>query len=171
MNKIISSLSSILILFFAGQLHSEEKVIYGFAKVIDGDSIKIGKESIRLQGIDAPEVKQVCKKKNDKPYMCGLIAKDALKNYIEFAKVKSRENLVYCYYSERDRYKRIIGKCFLGKESFFYLNEAMVLKGYAVAYTRYSKDYIEAENKAKAEGRGIWQGKFELPEDWRRKNK
>ena len=63
MNKIISSLSSILILFFAGQLHSGEKVIYGFAKVIDGDSIKIGKESIRLQGIDAPEVKQVCKKK------------------------------------------------------------------------------------------------------------
>ena len=63
MNKIILSLSSILILFFAGQLHSEEKVIYGFVKVIDGDSIKIGKESIRLQGIDAPEVKQVCKKK------------------------------------------------------------------------------------------------------------
>ena len=171
MNKIILSLSSILILFFAGQLHSEEKVIYGFVKVIDGDSIKIGKESIRLQGIDAPEVKQVCKKKNDKPYMCGLIAKDALENYIEFAKVKSGERLVYCYYSERDRYKRIIGKCFLGKESFFYLNEAMVLKGHAVAYTRYSKDYIEAENTAKAEGRGIWQGKFDLPEDWRRKNK
>ena len=171
MNKIILSLSSILILFFAGQLHSEEKVIYGFAKVIDGDSIKIDKESIRLQGIDAPEVKQVCKTKNDKPYMCGLIAKDALENYIEDAKLTSGEKLVYCYYSERDRYKRIIGKCFLGKESFFYLNEAMVLKGHAVAYTRYSKDYIEAENTAKAEGRGIWQGKFDLPEDWRRKNK
>jgi len=171
MNKIILSLSSILILFFAGQLHSEEKVIYGFAKVIDGDSIKIGKESIRLQGIDAPEVKQVCKKKNDKPYMCGLIAKDALKNYIQAAILTSGENLVYCYYSERDRYKRIIGKCFLGKESIFYLNEVMVRRGHAVAYTRYSKDYIEAENTAKAEGRGIWQGKFDLPEDWRRKNK
>ena len=64
--KSILNLFSILILFFAGQLHSEEKVIYGSAKVIDGDSIKIGKESIRLQGIDAPEVKQVCKKKNKK---------------------------------------------------------------------------------------------------------
>ena len=63
MNKIILSLSSILILFFAGQLHSEEKVIYGWPKVIDGDSISINTESIRLHGIDAPEIKQICKKK------------------------------------------------------------------------------------------------------------
>ncbi len=170
MNKIILSLFSILILFFAGQLHSEEKVIYGLAKVIDGDSIKIGKESIRLQGIDAPEIKQVCKK-NDKPYMCGIIAKDALKNYLKWAKGVSGESLVYCYYSERDRYKRIVAKCFLGKESLFYLNETMVRKGHAIAYTRYSKDYIEAENTAKQKGIGIWRGEFIFPEEWRRKNK
>ena len=179
MNKIILVLFSILILFFQTQSFSEEKLIFGKAKVTDGDTIKIHGEKIRLHGIDAPEIKQVCYDKDNKPYPCGVVAKDFLDNYIFHSGLKDikkdpfskTKGMVYCYYSERDRYKRIIGKCFLGKENFFYLNEAMVLKGYAVAYTRYSKDYIEAENTAKAEGRGIWQGKFDLPEDWRRKNK
>ena len=35
----------------------------------------------------------------------------------------------------------------------------------------YSKDYIEAQNRAKKMGIGIWQGEFILPEEWRRKNK
>ena len=41
---------------------SDEKIISGKAKVIDGDTIKINKKKIRLFGIDAPENKQVCKK-------------------------------------------------------------------------------------------------------------
>ena len=171
MNKIILSLFSILTLFFAGQLYSEEKVIFGWPRVIDGDSISIRQESIRLHGIDAPEIKQICKKKNNTPYMCGVIAKDTLKNFIERESSGITRKKVYCYYSERDRYKRIIGKCYVGKDSEFNLNHEMVISGQAVAYTKYSKDYIEAENTAKAKGRGIWQGKFDLPEEWRRKNK
>ena len=171
MNKITLSLSSILILFFAGQLHSEEKVIYGWPKVIDGDSISIKTESIRLHGIDAPEIKQICKKKNNTPYMCGVIAKDSLKNLIERESSGINQKKVYCYYSERDRYKRIIGKCYVGKNSVINLNHAMVSLGQAVAYVKYSKDYIEGQNKAKKMGIGIWQGEFILPEEWRRKNK
>ena len=79
--------------------------------------------------------------------------------------------MVYCYYSERDRYKRPIGKCYVGKDSEFNLNHEMVLSGQAVAYKRYSNDYTEAQNKAKEKSIGIWQGKFTLPEEWRRKNK
>ena len=67
MNKIILSLFSILTLFFAGQLYSEEKVIFGWPRVIDGDSISIRQESIRLHGIDAPEIRQICRNKNNKP--------------------------------------------------------------------------------------------------------
>jgi len=171
-NKIILSLFSILTLFFAGQLYSEEKVIFGWPRVIDGDSISIRQESIRLHGIDAPEIRQICRNKNNKPYMCGMIAKDTLKNFIEIhSSGGHHQKKVYCYYSERDRYKRIIGKCYVGKDSEFNLNHEMVISGQAVAYTKYSKDYIEAENTAKAKGRGIWQGKFDLPEEWRRKNK
>ena len=106
MNKIILSLFSILILFFITPSFSEEKLIFGKAKVIDGDTIKINGENIRLHGIDTPEIKQICKNKDNNPYACGVVAKQVLYKWIS----KSKEK-VYCYYSERDRYKRIIGKC------------------------------------------------------------
>ena len=171
MKKLSLILFSISILFFTEQSYSEEKVIYGWPRVIDGDSIVIRKESIRLHGIDAPEIRQICKKKDNTPYMCGVIAKDTLKNFIERESLGLTQKKVYCYYSERDRYKRIIGKCYVGKDSKFNLNNAMVFAGQAVAYTKYSKDYIEAQNKAKKMDIGIWQGEFILPEEWRRKNK
>ena len=171
MKKLSLILFSISILFFTEQSYSKEKVIYGWPRVIDGDSIVIRKESIRLHGIDAPEIRQICKKKDNTPYMCGVIAKDTLKNFIERESLGLTQKKVYCYYSERDRYKRIIGKCYVGKDSKFNLNNAMVFAGQAVAYTKYSKDYIEAQNKAKKMDIGIWQGEFILPEEWRRKNK
>jgi endonuclease YncB( thermonuclease family) len=169
MNKIILSLFSILILFFITPSYSEEKFISGESrsvKVIDGDTIKINGENIRLHGIDAPEMKQICQNENNNPYACGVVAKEALYNSISKWKKK-----VYCYYSERDRYKRIIGKCYLGANSSNSLNKWMVSRGHAVAYTRYSNDYIEAQNQAKGFSLGIWRGKFDLPEEWRRKNK
>ena len=51
MKKLTLFLFSILILFFCQSIHSEEKFISDFAeevKVIDGDTIKLGKEKIRL---------------------------------------------------------------------------------------------------------------------------
>ena len=179
MNKIILSLFSILILFFITPSFSEEKLIFGKAKVIDGDTIKINGENIRLHGIDSPEIKQVCQNKDNNPYPCGVAAKDFLNSYISRAEIKDMKKdisskthgFVYCYYSERDRYKRIIGKCYLGANSSNSLNKRMVREGHAVAYTRYSNDYIGAQNDAKDWSRGIWRGKFDLPEEWRRKNK
>ena len=47
----------------------------------------------------------------------------------------------------------------------------MVLFGHAVAYERYSKKYISQEEKAKLNEKGIWQGNFDRPEEWRKKNK
>ena len=43
--------------------------------------------------------------------------------------------------------------------------------GNAVAYKRYSKAFLKHEDEAKINKRGIWQGEFERPEQWRRKNK
>ena len=48
-----------------------EKIIEGKAIIIDGDTIHIGKNKIRLHGIDAPEIKQTCKIK-DKIWNCGI---------------------------------------------------------------------------------------------------
>ena len=63
MKKLNLSLFSLLIFFlFSIVSHSSEKIILGNAKVIDGDTIKINDNKIRLFGIDAPEKKQMCEK-------------------------------------------------------------------------------------------------------------
>ena len=134
--------------------------ISGVPSITDGDTIKIFNKPIRFHGIDAPEKKQICIK-NSKEYSCGQEATNALK-------IKINEKLVTCKVQDKlDRYKRYIGVCFLGNVD---LNKWMVINGYAVAYRRYSKDYIEDENYAKQNKIGLWSGNFIHPEKWRKLN-
>ena len=94
-------------------------------------------------------------------YNCGKEATDALVNKIDGKKV-------LCKVQDRlDRYKRYIGVCFVGEVN---LNKWMVRNGYAVAFRRYSKDYIEDENYAKKNKLGLWSGSFIHPEKWRKLN-
>jgi len=156
--KLSLSLFSILILLSLPNLSaSAEKTIIGKAQVIDGDTIKINGKKIRLFGIDAPEKNQICSKKNSNSYNCGLASTKFLKEIIKNEKIE-------CTYKNLDRYGRILGIC--GD-----INGKMVEFGHAVAYVRYSKKYLSLQRKAKNEKRGIWSGKFDMPEDWRRKNK
>jgi endonuclease YncB( thermonuclease family) len=53
--------------------------VTGKARVVDGDTIHIGKTKIRLHGIDAPETKQECYRMDGSPYRCGEAATDALR--------------------------------------------------------------------------------------------
>ena len=134
--------------------------IAGSPIITDGDTIKIVNKRIRLHGIDAPESKQLCKK-NSKEYRCGIIATEALVK-------KINKNQVRCIVQDKlDRYKRYIGVCFLGDLN---LNKWMVRNGHAVAYRRYSKDYIQDENYAKKNKIGLWSGNFIHPEKWRKLN-
>ena len=142
--------------------------ISGFAKVVDGDTIKINSKKIRLYGIDAPEKKQKCKKTYltisfmsfTKDYMCGEVSTQKLIKKINKQKLN-------CNILDVDRYKRLIGECFKRNIN---LNSWMVSNGYAVAYRKYSKKYVTDEINAKNNKLGIWQGKFEMPWDYRRKN-
>ncbi len=134
--------------------------IYGFSVVTDGDTIKISNNRIRLHGIDAPEKNQKCTK-NAQEYNCGTVATKAL-----IKKIKN--NLIKCVVQKnKDRYNRFIGVCFVGRED---LNKWMVRNGYAVAYRRYSKDYILDEKFAKTNKLGLWSGIFLEPEKWRKLN-
>ena len=65
----------------------------------------------------------------------------------------------------KDKYSRYIGVCFIGKED---LNKWMVRNGHAVAYRRYSKNYILDEEFAKINKLGLWSGVFLKPEKWRK---
>ena len=143
-----------LLYFFLSSISfAKEKNI----QVIDGDTIHIGKNKYRFFGIDAPEKKQICEKDNKK-IQCGVIAKNVLKN-------KIADKIPECVVKDKDRYQRLVAECFIGKES---LSRFMVREGYAVAYSQYSKDFVEDEKFAKENRLGIWSMSFQMPSDYRK---
>ena len=165
---ILIIISSIFFILTYNDVRSENiNKISGFAKVVDGDTIKINSKKIRLYGIDAPEKKQKCKKTYltisfmsfTKDYMCGEVSTQKLIKKINKQKLN-------CNILDVDKYKRLIGECFKRNIN---LNSWMVSNGYAVAYRKYSKKYVSDEINAKNNKLGIWQGKFEMPWDYRRK--
>ena len=167
---MIKLLLNFLIIFFLVQNLSSEE-IYGIPKIIDGDTVHINSKKIRLEGIDAPEIRQQCQKdflkisaiigfSFKKNYSCGVISKKKLVDKIN----KSQIN---CISSGRDRYKRYLATCYKDKIN---LNKWMVRNGLAVAYKRYSKDYLGDELYAKGNKLGFWKGSFIRPEKWRKLN-
>jgi endonuclease YncB( thermonuclease family) len=132
-------------------------IIESSAKVIDGDTLHIAGQRVRLHGIDAPESAQQCKDAKDVGYPCGQQATAALANHIG-------QQPISCKGYEIDRYGRIIAVCRLGAED---INAWMVSQGWAMTYRTYSLDYVSEEGQARAAGSGIWRGEFTPPWDWR----
>ena len=145
--------------------------ISGIPEVVDGDTIHIDNYKFRLEGIDAPEMRQQCKKETlkissiigftfYKDYSCGKVSKEKVKSKIRGSKIK-------CIFTTKDKYKRYIATCYKEKTN---LNQWMVRNGFAIAYRRYSKSYVSDEEFAKENKLGLWQGKFMEPEKWRKLN-
>lgn len=131
--------------------------ITGRARVIDGDTLEVAGQHIRLHGIDSPEIQQSCYR-DGKPWGCGEAATKALAG-----KIGSR--VITCQERDWDRYGRIVAVCYADGEG---LNAWMVRQGWALAYQRYSIDYVLHEAKARTARKGIWQGDFMPPWDWRK---
>lgn len=132
--------------------------IAGRASVIDGDTIDVHGQRIRLHGIDAPESAQTCSNERGSAYRCGQRAALVLTS-------KVGDSPLTCEPRDMDRYQRIIAVCRIGSED---LNAWLVSVGWATAYRRYSTDYVAAEEAARAAKRGLWAGTFTAPEEWRR---
>ncbi len=132
--------------------------LIGRASVIDGDTIEIHGQRIRLEGIDAPESRQTCKDAMGKPWRCGKAAAFALADKIGTATVT-------CQPHGKDRYKRVLAVCTL---SGLDLNGWMVRNGWSVAYRKYSVAYVADEDEARLAGANIWSGTFDMPWDWRK---
>ena len=128
-------------------------------KVVDGDTIHLNGKKIRFNGIDTPELRQTCIKEGIKDY-CGVTAKQILID-------KIADNTVECIIEGKDQYKRTLAECFVNNES---LSSYLVRSGYAFAYRKYSKKFIEDENFAKTNQFGMWSMKFEYPWDFRKNN-
>jgi endonuclease YncB( thermonuclease family) len=130
--------------------------LIGAAEVVDGDTLKIAHEKVRLHGIDAPETSQTCGAAGG-TWPCGRMATASLKDAVA-------GQTITCKGGKRDRYGRLIAICFLGQAD---LNAQMVRDGWALAYRRYALDYVADEMEARAQGRGLWQGPFTAPWEWR----
>jgi endonuclease YncB( thermonuclease family) len=133
--------------------------LIGRARALDGDSLELAGEQIRLFGIDAPESRQRCRDGAARSYACGRVATRALATAIA-----GRD--IACTRIERDHYGRQVAICAAAGRD---LGEAMVRAGLAVELTEYSQGrYAAAEQAARAAGRGLWAGPFERPAEWRR---
>lgn len=122
----------------------------GPAIALDGDTIQIAGERIRLWGIDAPEMR-------DWPW--GAHSRATLDRLIAGHEIACRQ-------VTRDRYKRIIAYCHRVADDTE-LGIALLLAGSAVVYRRFTLEppeglqeladiYADSERRAIAQGRGVW---------------
>lgn len=153
-------LAVVVILVFSGLLWLQQDVfqdeVAGRARVVDGDSLELKGERIRLKGIDAPELAQKCRK-NGAEWACGRASLTALRK-------KIASHAVDCKGGEFDRHERLLAYCSAGGTE---LNRWMVAEGWAVSY---GGNFKTEERAAKSAKRGVWQGEFTMPQAWRRQN-
>lgn len=130
--------------------------IIGTAIAGDGDGLTIGQKEIRLFGIDAPEFDQTCTHGGTQ-WDCGADAAERLSKLVTGQRV-------FCIPLGEDPFGRTLARCTVGSVD---VNRTMVESGYAVAFRRYSTDYVAAEDRAKAAKLGLWSGTFQMPHQFR----
>ncbi|MBB4187565.1 endonuclease YncB(thermonuclease family) [Sinorhizobium terangae] len=145
--------------YIAAKLPPPERTVtgelQGAATASDGDSLRLNGRRIRLEGIDAPEIGQTCRR-GETTWDCGGEARERLTTLI-------RGHATACRLHGHDRYGRDLGVCEAGQRD---LGREMVISGYAVSYGRYQSE----EDAAREERVGIWSGDFVRPQAWRRSN-
>lgn len=130
----------------------------GRVSVIDGDTLELRGQRIRLWGVDAFESRQLCRGETG-DYRCGQAAANALDAQLA-------DQLVSCHAVGRpDRYGRTVARC---AAHGLDLGSWLVSNGHALDYPRYSNGrYTREEAQARVARRGAWAGEFEPPWLWR----
>lgn len=132
------------------------ETIAGRATVVDGDTLRIGEERIRLLGIDAPEARQECATAAGGTWRCGEMATAALAALAEAG--------VACEWSGRDQFDRILAICLSADGTA--INAALVEAGLAWSYL--STAFAAEQDRARAAGRGVWQAPTMTAVEFRR---
>jgi endonuclease YncB( thermonuclease family) len=164
---LIKAVLAILVVYYFGadflredgraKRERPERDIAGAARVVDGDTLELRGEKLRLQGIDAPEMAQTCEA-SGRPVPCGKLAAAHLDELIGSRPLD-------CAIEGKDRYGRGLARCRADGRD---IAEAMTRDGWALSDRRYSDGrYDAAEALARASRRGIWTMKFEDPAEWR----
>lgn len=126
----------------------------GRASVADGDTLRLKADRIRLIGLDAPELDQTCLDAKGSTWPCGRASSDRLRALVAGADVT-------CETEGRDRYGRYLARCAVHGND---LGAVIVAEGLAVAVL---PAYASEEALARRDRKGIWQGRFDTPRQWR----
>ncbi|RWI99108.1 MAG: thermonuclease family protein [Mesorhizobium sp.] len=134
--------------------------VAGIASVIDGDTIEIHGQRVRLNGVDAPESRQYCDDAKGFEYPCGRRSAEALDKFLAASRP------VQCAFVTWDRYGRFVGNCTRADGTD--VAAWMVEHGQSLDWPKYSDGaYAAQQAKAQAAKLGLWVGNFQSPWDWR----
>jgi endonuclease YncB( thermonuclease family) len=127
--------------------------------VIDGDSLRIGGQEIRIAGIDAPEYRQTCFDAADQEWACGKEARTALEGIV-------KEGGLICSKAAEDRYGRGLARC---RSKTGDVATKLARGGWALdARDKRFPAPVSAMAEARAARRGIWRGRHQHPAEWRK---
>jgi len=152
-------LPAMALLFLPVLAHAAD--VSGTAKIRDGDRVQIGNTRIRLGGIDAPSVDQLCLNTKGERWTCGVAARDALAHH-------TANQSWTCHVLRTDHRGLAVAHCEVNGED---IQKWLVRSGWALAYVKFSHDYVADEKAAREAKAGMWQGAFIAPWDWRVRNK
>lgn len=139
-------------LLAATAAHANGPIIAGPAQVVDGDTLRVQGQSIRLEGVDAFEKAQSCG-----AIACGREAAAYTRSLVADA-------IVVCARQDVDRYGRWVARCTIGARD---LSREIVRAGWGLAYVKYSRAYVADETQARAARKGAWAGDVTAPWLWR----
>lgn len=107
------------VMFFLAFFSAVPTYADGDVYVVDGDSLKLGEQNVRLAHIDAPEYYQTCKRADKSTYNCGIKAREKLESLLKLGELS-------CKTVGRDIYNRDMSECLPA-------GRTLIWKWYAVA--------------------------------------
>jgi len=153
---IIGGSTAAALLFVSKPSSTAPTTISGPARALDGSTLVVAGQAIRLQAIEAPPAALVCRD-GVWEYKCGADSRAALEKLIA-------NRPVDCEPLPSDN-GTVVGQC--RSEQGVDLGAAMVEAGWAMADLRRSSRYFAQQAKAQSDARGLWRNNFAHPEQWR----
>jgi endonuclease YncB( thermonuclease family) len=130
--------------------------------VKDARTLQLGDVTFRLQGIDAPDIDQICVNERADPWACGVEARDTVAKLIGDRAVACRD-----VGPDPAAKARRLGICVIQGDTGS-LSQRLVQEGLAMNLEPGAKGrFVDEEAKARETRKGLWRGCFVAPQKFR----